>query len=209
MKISSSIASSDILRIGEEVRFANHYFDDIHLDVADGIAVGEISFGFKMCSRICELAAVPVSLHLEVSNPLQYVEQVKECDFDIVFIQIDCLKNAKEVVRIYQENQIPTGINLSNLDLGREELGELLGMTEHVLINTTCHNDVQQRLRMDMLDYSVRLADETPHKVWVDGAISWEIAHRLRESDIYAAVMGRAIFLDRDKAVENKKNLYQ
>lgn len=207
MKISPSIASSDILRIGEEVQFVNQYFDDIHLDVADGCAVGEISFGFKMCGRICELAAVPVSLHLEVSNPLQYVEQVKECGFDIVFIQIDCLKNAKEVIRIYQENQIPTGINLSNLDLGRRELGELLETAEHILINTTYHYDVHQVLRTDMLDYAVRLAAETPHKVWIDGAVSWEIVRRLRESDIYAAVMGRAIFSDRDKAVENKKNI--
>ena len=68
MKISPSIASADILRIADEVQFTNQYFDDIHLDVADGIAVGEISFGIQMCRRICEIATLPISLHLEASD---------------------------------------------------------------------------------------------------------------------------------------------
>ena len=207
MKISPSIASSDILRIADEVMFVNQYFDDIHLDVADGAAVGEISFGLKMCGRICGLASVPVSLHLEVLHPVQYVEQVKECGFDMVFIQIDCLKNPKEVLRVYRDYQIPAGINISNLDLNRKELRELLDMAEHVLVNTTYHNDPRQILRNDMLEYALHLADGSRNKVWVDGAISWDVVKKLQESAIYAAVMGRGIFLDKDKAVENRKSM--
>lgn len=208
MKISPSIASADILRIADEVQFTNQYFDDIHLDVADGIAVGEISFGIQMCRRICEIATLPISLHLEVSNPLQYVEQVKQGNFDMVFIQVDCLTNAKEVVGIYRANAIPVGINLSNLDLEREDLRELLEMTGHVLINTTYHNDIRQSLRREMLDYAIRLANETEHKVWIDGAINWDIIKEIQNSNIYAAVMGRAVFSDKANAVREKKNLF-
>lgn len=66
IRFSPSIASSDILNVAREVRFVNNYFDDIHLDVADGAAVNEISFGFKMCGKVCEIAKLPISLHLEV-----------------------------------------------------------------------------------------------------------------------------------------------
>lgn len=208
MRISPSIASADIMRVEEEVQFVNRYFDDIHLDVADGVAVNEITFGLKMCSRIRKIAKCPISLHLEVSNPLKYLKQIKECSYDMVFIQIDCLEEPQKVIRIFEENQIPTGINISNLDLQREGLEEILGLAEHVLVNTTYHNDPGQLLQIEMLNYAIDLAENTAHKVWIDGAINWDIVNRIRNTSIDTIVMGRAIFSDKEQAVKNRESLY-
>lgn len=207
MKISPSIASADILNISDEVMFANQYFNDIHLDVADGVAVQEISFGLKMCKKISEIARLPISIHLEVSNPLQYVEQVKSCCSGVTFLQVDCLSNAREVIHTYQKNQIRTGVNISHLDLNRNDLEELLDMTEHILVNTTYHSDLEQTLKLDMLNYAIYLANHTQHKVWIDGAIDWEVLKNIQNTKIYMAVMGRAIFSNKEKAVAIGKQL--
>ena len=56
MKISPSIASSDLLNISEEISFIDEYFDAIHLDIEDGVAVNNISFGFKLAKSICDIS---------------------------------------------------------------------------------------------------------------------------------------------------------
>ena len=88
MIISPSIASSDVLYVADEVDFADKYFDDIHIDIEDGVAVSGISFGSQMAKKICERASKPKSIHLEVINPMNYIDDVKQCNADICFIQV-------------------------------------------------------------------------------------------------------------------------
>lgn len=202
MLISPSIASADLLHIAEEVDFADKHFDNLHLDVEDGVAVHSISFGFKMCSAICiHSTASEISMHLEIVNPLAFIEEIKACGADIVFIQVDCQENPLDIIREFQKCGIPTGVNLSNLDMNRRELSELLSITDSLLINTTHHDDRTQTCDMEMLRFALKLAEEGK-KVWVDGGITYEIYQGIKDSRIHAAVMGRAIFADKEKALE-------
>ena len=56
MKVSPSIASADVLNVASEVAFIDKYFDNIHIDIEDGVAVGGISFGMKMSKGICSIS---------------------------------------------------------------------------------------------------------------------------------------------------------
>lgn len=201
MKISPSIASSDLLHLADEVEFVNRYFDLLHLDVEDGHAVNNITFGMKLCKAICDVAsAKEISLHLEVSNPITYLEKIKQCKLDVVFIQVDCLRYPLEIIREFQKQNLPVGINLSHLDRNRKDLPELLGASNCFLINTTHHDDAAQVADEAMLVFAQELAD-TGKKVWIDGGITEAIYQKLKDSKIHAAVMGRAIFADKEKAV--------
>ena len=98
MKISPSIASSlDLLNLEKEIEFIDKYFDSIHLDIEDGVAVNSISFGFKFAKAICEKSvSKEKTIHLEVMNPSRYIETIKNIKADIIFIQVDAQENPIE-----------------------------------------------------------------------------------------------------------------
>ena len=51
-----------------------------------------------------------------------------------------------------------------------------------------------------MIEFAKKLSKTK--KVWIDGGITWDIYNSLKESDIHEAIMGRAIFLDKDETIK-------
>ncbi len=202
MKISPSIASSlDLLNLEKEICFIDKYFDSIHLDIEDGVAVNNISFGFKFAKAICEKSiSKEKTIHLEVMNPSRYIETIKNIKADIIFVQIDALENPIEEIIKFKENNINVGINVSNLDLNREYLSKILELSHNILVNTTHHDDLKQICDPEMIEFAKKLSETK--KVWIDGGVTWEIYNSLKESVIYEAIMGRAIFFNKDETVK-------
>ncbi len=202
MRISPSIASADLLNIAQEIDFIDRYFDSIHLDIEDGNAVKNITFGFKLCQAICEYSkSTEKTLHLEVIDPLKYIQEIKACECDVVFLQADCLDDPLEIAKKMREEQIPVGMNLSYLDRKRTNLKDLIDFSDSILINTTHHDDIFQVCDLEMLKFALMLA-ENGKKVWVDGGISLKIVRDLMRSNIYSAVMGRGVFSNKKKAIQ-------
>ena len=61
MLISPSIASADVLRVADELDYIDKYFDNVHIDIEDGVAIGfpDIIELEKQKGR--KVAAFPVS----------------------------------------------------------------------------------------------------------------------------------------------------
>ena len=202
MKVSPSIASADVLNVASEVAFIDKYFDNIHIDIEDGVAVGGISFGMKMAKGICSIStSSEKTMHLEVLNPLDYLEDVKECGCDVTFIQVSHLAKPLEVIEKFKKAGIHTGVNLCDEDLVRSDLQDLLNASSDILVNTTAHWDIEQNYLKDMEDFAIKMAKEGKYRIWIDGCVTYETFQRLKDSGIYCAVIGRGIFQDKECAV--------
>lgn len=204
MLISPSIASGDVLHIADEVEFADKYFDDIHIDIEDGIAVEGISFGMKVAKKVCAIAKKTKSIHLEVIEPLNYLEDLRQCNADIVFIQTDVLKDPVNTIQTFKKAGINTGIALGNRDIGKD-YHQLYSMIDQVLISTAYHDDPKQIYQLSMQEYGLSLHKKYGYKIWLDGGINYDIYRKLPEDDIYAVVMGRAIYSDKKLALRQFK----
>jgi pentose-5-phosphate-3-epimerase len=136
-----------------------------------------------------------------VNDPALHVADVVRCGADVVFVQVDNVNDPVGNLRLYLEAGLTAGANVSNLDLGRPYLDELLALSPYVLVGTTAHDDKAQTCRPDMLEFAKRVAADGIHEVWVDGGITAEIFYGLADSAIHAAVLGRAIFADKDCAI--------
>jgi len=203
MRISPSIASADVLHIASEVAYIDRYFDNIHIDIEDGVAVGGISFGMKMAKGICRIStSKEKTMHLEVLNPLDYLEEVAECNCDVVFIQVSHLSTPLQIIDRFKERGIRVGVNLCDEDLQRSDLDELLNSSDNILINTTAHWDIEQNYMPEMEEYALKLSENERYRIWIDGCVTYETYQRLNSSKIYCAVMGRAIFSDKEKAIQ-------
>lgn len=204
MLISPSIASSDLLHLEEETVFAARHFGQIHIDIEDGTIVPNITMGMKVCQEVCEKWKDAYrSLHLSVLEPLKYLERVKKCKADIVFLALNHLEHPCEVLEAYLTEGIPTGISISNLDLDRdpETLKKLLKLSGQVVVVTNRVGDPERRFQYSMEKTAEEIADTYGVPVWLDGNVTYEIWKELEDRNIYAAVMGGAIYRDKELAL--------
>lgn len=200
MIVSPSIASANLLRIGEEVNYVNKYYKEIHIDIEDGVVVSGISFGMKMAKAIKERAKVEISLHLEVLHPLAYLDQIAELSPDYVFVQTDHIPDALEVIHAFKGKGLNVGLAVGNRDIQRN-YSDVFEATDIALVSTAMHEDMQQRYRSELGNYALKLS-ESGKKVWIDGGVTKDVYISLSQSSIYASVMGRGVFNDEKLAAE-------
>ena len=72
-QLSPSLSAGSDLNLAETLA-ATRALKHIHLDIDDGNFVHEITFGADTARTVCTSTNVPVDVHLEVLNPLDYVE---------------------------------------------------------------------------------------------------------------------------------------
>lgn len=74
-----SIYSADHLRLLEEMRWAEgERFSHLHVDIQDSSLGLSISFGMKVVRSLAALTEMKLQVHLMVSDPLPFVEQLSE-----------------------------------------------------------------------------------------------------------------------------------
>ena len=136
-------------------------------------------------------------------EPLKYLERVKKCKADIVFLALNHLERPCEVLEAYLAEGIPTGISISNLDLDRdpETLKKLLKLSGQVVVVTNRVGDPERRFQYSMEKTAEEIADTYGVPVWLDGNVTYEIWKELEDRNIYAAVMGGAIYRDKELAL--------
>ncbi|MBQ6125464.1 MAG: hypothetical protein IJI77_00350 [Erysipelotrichaceae bacterium] len=203
MKVSPSLASGDVLYVAREVDYIDKYFDNIHLDIEDGVVLLGITFGMKMAKKVCEYSkSREKTIHLEVLNPLDYLEELKQIRCDCVFIQVSHLNNAVEIIHKFKDAGIPTGVNLNDADIERQDLAEIISTSRDFLISTTDPFDPKQEYLPGMEEFALKLAENEKYRVWIDGCVTYETYQRIKDSKLYCAVVGRAIFSDRRLAID-------
>ena len=73
IKIAPSMLSTDFGNLNTEIdRLKEAGADLLHLDIMDGVFVGNISFGFPIVEAIIHKSNLPVDIHLMITHALMY-----------------------------------------------------------------------------------------------------------------------------------------
>ena len=88
--VSPSIYSADLLDLRKVLDQAKE-FEHIHLDIDDGNFVKGISFGVDLVEQIAAYTDVELDAHLEVLNPLDYVEGLAKAGVKMLSAHIEAL----------------------------------------------------------------------------------------------------------------------
>lgn len=90
--ISPSVYSADLLDIRNVLKSLAG-FEHLHLDVDDGNFVRGISFGIDTVEGIANNTDIPLDVHLEVLNPMDYVKSlVAEPGIEMICAHIEALE---------------------------------------------------------------------------------------------------------------------
>lgn len=198
--IIPSIASGNMLNVEEEIRFIDRNYGHIHIDIEDGNYIPNITFGEKLLKLICQNSTSVKSIHLMVNRPLIFLNAIKECKPDIVFIHTDVTRYPSELIRQYQDEGIKVGIAI-NPGIGIDDISYIFPLIEDVLV-LTCEPDGRGQKYISLMEDKIRRLNDYGVNIWVDGGVTEEQINYLADMNVKNIVMGRAVFNNRDRIIK-------
>lgn len=89
-KFSPSLMTMDLDKFKEQITFLNNKVDSYHIDIMDGHYVPNITLSPWFIDEVRKISNLPVSVHLMVTNPSFWVEQLvnQKCEWICVHAEV-------------------------------------------------------------------------------------------------------------------------
>lgn len=192
--VSPSIYSADFLHLADQLD-ALAGISNLHLDIDDGNFVRGISFGMKIAEQIAAHTSIPLDAHLEVLNPLDYVEPLLATGIKQICAHIEQLPYPHLFMSAVRQAGGLAGLSV-NLKTPVTLLEPYARNVDFVLFVSVEADFEGLPFRPSVLkkieEARSFLPRETP--IWVDGGINLENLPLVIKAGADAVVMGRAIF---------------
>ena len=192
--VSPSIYSADLLDLKSVLEKARD-FEHIHLDIDDGNFVKGISFGTTLIEQIAQNTDVPLDAHLEVLNPMEYVEELAKAGVQLICAHIEVLDYPSAFLSKVHSYDKKAGLAL-NLKTPVSFIEPYIDQVDHLLFVSVEADYEGLPFRKGVLK-KVRQAREVFGKdidIWVDGGINDENLKDVIEAGASGVVIGRAVF---------------
>ena len=198
-QIAGSILAGDFLNLGEAIRICEAAGSDLlQLDICDGHFVPTISFGEELVKRTCQVAKIPVEVHLMVSRPEDWVARMSGLGAFRMLFHIEASQRAMGLVQTIAKAGMKPGIAM-NPESPAGSIETLLPYIDNVCIMGIAPGFAGQ----PMLDYTYvkiadvrRLIEKTGSKatITVDGGVKADNAKRLVEAGADILVVSSGIY---------------
>ena len=88
IKIAPSILSADFANLERDIQRISTA-DYVHVDVMDGMFVPNITIGIPVVKSIRPTTALPLDVHLMITQPVRYVEKFCDAGADLVTVHVE------------------------------------------------------------------------------------------------------------------------
>jgi ribulose-phosphate 3-epimerase len=97
-----SMWSADLIRLADDLERITPHADILHVDVADGYFAPALLFFPDLVARMREQTALPIHVHLMVSDPvlLSQIDQFAEAGADLISLHVEHANAAQGLDRI-------------------------------------------------------------------------------------------------------------
>lgn len=205
--ISPSIYSADIMHLADEVELAKD-FEHIHIDIDDGNFVRGISFGMDVVNGVCNLTSVPVDVHLEVLNPMAYVDKLCNSNIAMAVAHVEQLEFPSYFMSALHKANKKTGLAL-NIKTPASFLESYIDQIDQVIVVSAEADYDDLIFREGVLKKVTELKKmlRPNAQVWVDGGINSTNLKKVVDAGADGVVLGRAIFKAEDPKLAYKEYL--
>lgn len=192
--VSPSIYSADFLHLADQLDSLAG-ISNLHLDIDDGNFVRGISFGMKIAEQIAAHTSIPLDAHLEVLNPLDYVEPLLAAGIKQLCAHIEQLPYPHLFLSAVHQGGGLAGLSL-NLKTPVKSFEPYAQDVDFVLFVSVEADYEGLPFRPSVLKKIQEARNILPKEtqIWVDGGINLENLPLVIEAGADAVVMGRAIF---------------
>ena len=114
VKLSPSILSADLTRLGEQVKEAEAGGADwLHIDVMDGRFVPWLTFGAPIVKALNEITDLPLDVHLLTVEPERLIPAFAEAGANIITVQAEACTHLYNTIRQIKGLGIKAGVALN------------------------------------------------------------------------------------------------
>jgi ribulose-phosphate 3-epimerase len=207
VRIAPSILSADFGRLADEIAMCESAGADwIHVDVMDGHFVPNLTYGAKVIETVRRLTALPLDVHLMVTEPQKYFDSFTRAGASLLSIHVEAAPHLHRQLNRIRELDCRAGVVL-NPATPVSTISEVAADIDLLLVMSVNPGFSAQefipasiakvgRARMLLDEAGSRAALE------VDGGISRETIGAVWRAGADTFVAGNAVFGAKDPAAE-------
>lgn len=90
-KFSPSLMTMDLDKFKDQITFLNKHVDSYHIDIMDGHFVPNITLSPWFIEQVKRISSVPISTHLMVTNPTQWIDQLIKIGSDYICVHAEVM----------------------------------------------------------------------------------------------------------------------
>jgi ribulose-phosphate 3-epimerase len=205
-QIATSILSADFARLGDEIADVDGGgrgggADFLHLDIMDGHAVPNISFGPPVIASIRPVTSAYFDAHLMITDPLRYAPAMVKAGANNVTFHVEHVADPAAAAKEIRKLGCNVGITL-NPATGAEAVFPALDHVDVVLVMSVVPGFSGQKFMPEVLSKceTIKKRLRPNQRLEIDGGINADTIRQARDAGVDWFVVASAIFGQKDRA---------
>jgi ribulose-phosphate 3-epimerase len=198
--VAPSLLACDFANLGEEIRRVEAAgARELHLDVMDGHFVPNLSIGVPVVEAVRRSTALPLDVHLMISEPERFLGPFREAGADVLTIHVEAVEDPRPLLREIRALGAAAGIALNPpTPLGAIE--GFLDLCDLALVMSVMPGFGGQEFEPLALDKLRRLDELVGDRVLlsVDGGVNTHTVSACARAGAQVFVTGSALFSQAD-----------
>ncbi|WP_429968768.1 D-allulose 6-phosphate 3-epimerase [Enterococcus sp. DIV0765a] len=214
VKISPSLMCMDISKFEEQINFLNQAVDYYHIDIMDGHYVSNMTLSPWFIEQLKNHTKIPLDVHLMVTNPIEYVEQLLDLGVEVISIHAEFLNgHAFRLSQTIKQHGKKMGVVL-NPETPLNLITDYLHLIDIVTVMTVDPGFAGQSFISESLDKVRKLKDYRKEnnlifEIQIDGSCNKNTYHKMIAAGADILILGSSGLFKVDDSIEKAMAVMQ
>lgn len=204
----------DISKFEEQINFLNQAVDYYHIDIMDGHYVSNMTLSPWFIEQLKNHTKIPLDVHLMVTNPIEYVEQLLDLGVEVISIHAEFLNgHAFRLSQTIKQHGKKMGVVL-NPETPLNLITDYLHLIDIVTVMTVDPGFAGQSFISESLDKVRKLKDYRKEnnlifEIQIDGSCNKNTYHKMIAAGADILILGSSGLFKVDDSIEKAMAVMQ